>query len=197
MPRPSKSQERQKAFLPVIAKTFAESGYRRTTTAELAKRCEVQEIILFRLWPSKKAMFLAAIDYVYALSEGIWSDLLRTEGKGAGSAKRLLDYESAHHGEFGMYRILFAGLSETDDPDIHDALRRTYGRFQEFVREQIEADADGGKRRSVPDARLLAWAFVGLGTVANITSDLGLTTPRERQQLIKKIGLLLLKSRAP
>ena len=63
MPRPSQSNEKRRQLLPVVARTFAELGYRRVTTAELAKRCNVRENILYRLWPDKKAMFVAAIDY--------------------------------------------------------------------------------------------------------------------------------------
>ena len=62
MPRPDQSAEKRNELLPIIAETFTRLGFRRTTTAELAKRCKVRENILYRLWPDKKAMFIAAID---------------------------------------------------------------------------------------------------------------------------------------
>lgn len=64
MARPSQASEQRERILPVLAATFAELGYRRTTTATLAERCEVRENILYRLWADKKAMFIAVIDYV-------------------------------------------------------------------------------------------------------------------------------------
>jgi len=76
MARPSQITEKRREMLPIVARVFAELGYRRTTTAELAQRCGVQENILYRLWPDKKAMFIAAIGYVYDLSVGIWNRLL-------------------------------------------------------------------------------------------------------------------------
>jgi AcrR family transcriptional regulator len=114
--RPNLSEEKRAKFLPVIAGRFAEQGYRRTTTAELAEACGVQETILYRLWPGKKRMFLAAIEYVYENSAHIWRQVVDRPSKGGSRTERLLEYESRHLGELGLYRIIFAGLSETDDP---------------------------------------------------------------------------------
>jgi AcrR family transcriptional regulator len=165
MARPNHSAQRRRELTPIVAKTFAEFGFRRTTTAELAGRCGVRENVLYRLWPDKKAMFIAAIAYVYELSATIWGKLL-AEGDGrASTAARLLEYESTHHGEFGLYRIVFAGLSETDDPEIRDALAEMYRRYHRFIQRQISAHRAQGNAGGAPDATVAAWAVVGLGTV--------------------------------
>ena len=138
MARPNLSAQRRVELAPVLAKTFAELGYRRTTTAELAARCGVGENVLYRLWADKRAMFVAALEYVYELSESTWAELLESSNGAATAAERILDYEAKHHGELGLYRIVFAGLSETEDPEIAAALRRLYGRFHAFVRRHVE-----------------------------------------------------------
>jgi AcrR family transcriptional regulator len=76
MPRPSQISRKRQELLPIVARAFAELGYRRATTAELARRCGVPQNILYRIWPDKKAMFIAAIDYVYELSAATWQRLL-------------------------------------------------------------------------------------------------------------------------
>jgi AcrR family transcriptional regulator len=195
MPRPNNSSQRREALSPVIASTFAELGYRRTTTAELAKRCGVQETILYRLWPDKKKMFLAAIEYVYNLSTEKWKQLLDPDGSESTTAERILEYESKHHGEFGMYRIVFAGLSETDDPEIHGTLKEMYTRFHRFIRKQIATHHENNGKSPLPDADLSAWALVGLGTVSNISRELGLLTDQSRRRLFHEIGQLLLAGR--
>src|SRR4051794_39989411 len=121
MARPSQSAQKKKELLPVVARAFAELGYRRTTTADLARRCGVRENILYRLWPDKKTMFVAAIDYVFDLSVETWANLLDRPPRRQSTARRLLEHEATHHGELGLYRIIFAGLSETDDPEIRAA----------------------------------------------------------------------------
>lgn len=190
MPRKSRIAEQRRELLPIVSATFAELGYRRTTTAEVAERCGVGENILYRLWPDKKAMFLAALDYVYVASEAIWERIL-AEDDGASSAfERLLTYEARHHGEHRLYRIVFAGLSETDDADVRAALKSLYGRFHAFVRLRIEEHRGRAGRRH-PDAAVAAWAIVGLGTVANIGRELGLLSDTARRKLLADVGSFL------
>jgi len=192
MARPSQIEQRRKELLPIVARAFAELGYRRTTTAELAHRCQVQENILYRLWPDKKAMFIATIDYVYQQSAQTWQKVLAEGDDRAGAAERLLKYESEHYGESGLHRIIFAGLSESDDPEIHQALRAMYSHFHRFIRGQIAAHRDGKPSDGLADAALSAWAIVGLGNVSNISRELGLLADRGRKRLFAQVGRLLL-----
>ncbi len=193
MARPNLCPQRRRELAPVLARTFAELGYRRATTAELAQRCGVGENVLYRLWLDKRAMFIAALDHVYQHSEAVWTELLsRRGGDDASPAEVLLDYEAAHHGEHGLYRIVFAGLSETDDPEIASALKRLYGRFQRFARRQIEAHREAIRSGGSVDAALVAWAVVGLGTVANVGRELGLLSGRSRRRLVDEVGRALL-----
>ena len=195
MSRPNQSPERRLELAPVLARTFADLGYRRTTTAELAGRCGVRENILYRLWPDKRAMFVAALDYVYQLSEETWDELLARADDRASPAELILDYESTHQGEFGLYRIVFAGLSETDDPAIAEAMKRLYGRFQRFVHQQVKVHRKDAAVPAVTDPALVAWAIVGLGTVANIGRELGLLSARARRRLVGEVGRALLGER--
>jgi AcrR family transcriptional regulator len=193
MPRPSRLREQRQELLPVLAAAFTQLGYRRTTTAALAKLCDVQENILYRLWSDKKAMFLAAIDYVYEFSEQTWLRLLEQSRSAGSSAGRLLEFESQHQGEFGHYRIIFTGLGESDDPDIRDALRRMFTRFHRFLLSQIVAHRAGEAGPSSLPAELAAWAVIGLGTVVNMGRELNMLTASQRERLIRDVGQRLLQ----
>ena len=174
----------------MVARAFAELGYRRLTTAELARRCNLRENVLYRLWPDKKAMFLAAIDYVFDRSVETWQKLLKDMPDRKTAAQRLLAYEAGHLGEFGLHRIVFAGLSESDDPEIRQALVRMYSHFQTFICEQVETHRDGGGKS--PEAALAAWAIIGLGTVTNIGRELGIVSAADRRKLMEQVGQFLL-----
>ncbi len=191
MARPNLSDERRQELIGTVAATFAELGYRRTTTAELAARCGLQEQALYRLWPDKRAMFVASIEFVGAHSEAIWRDALARDDGGATGAERVLAHESTHLGEFGLYRILFAGLSEIDDTEIKGAMRRVYASFLRFIEAQVEAHR-GARTKGLPPVDLTAWALVGLGTVINLGRELDLLKPRARRQLFAQVGQHLL-----
>lgn len=192
MPRPDQSAARRRKLLPIIAHAFAELGYQRATTAELAKRCAVRENILYRLWPDKKTMFVASIDYVYEQAAATWRDVLKGVDDRAAAAAGLLQHEAEHYGESGLHRIILAGLSQTDEPEIREALRSMYRRFHRFVRGQIVAHRNGVASSASPDETASAWAIVGLGNLANISRELGLLTDRGRKRLIGQAGRLLL-----
>lgn len=198
MARPNRSDERRREVIRPVAETFAELGYRRTTTVVLAERCGLQEVALYRLWPDKKAMFVAAIEFVGDNTERIWEGLVaeaRPAGKAARSApsgaERLLAHEAKHLGEFGFHRILFAGFSETDDPDVHAALKAVYGRLLRRIAELVEAHRGSGAA-GLPTAAMTAWALVGLGTATNLGRELGLLGDRARSELFASVGRHLL-----
>jgi len=193
MPRTDRSNERRAELLPIVATTFAELGYRRTTTAVLAQRCGVQETILYRLWPDKKAMFLAAIGHVFDISMAIWNKTASGSDE-ASPAEQVLAYEAEHHGELGLYRILFAGLNEFDDPEIREALRSTYRSFHRWIEERIvehRRRAQSAEPHPI-EAGDAAWAAVALGTIINIGRDLDLVNSKDRARLLDRVGRLLL-----
>lgn len=195
MPRPNRSKEQTREFIPIIARAFVELGYRRATTAELARRCGVQENILYRLWSDKKGMFIASIEYIYDMSTGIWEKLLIDNGDGRSTAQRLLEYEAKHHGEYGMYRIVFTGLSETDDPEITAALCRMYSRYHSFLVRRIVEHRPTNSNPAT--AELDAWALIGLSTITVIGRELQLLNTNDRQQLWEKTGNQLLQGQNP
>jgi hypothetical protein len=138
-------------------------------------------------------MFIAAIEHVYDASAAVWEKLLAGDRKQT-SAERLVRYEATHHGEEGLYRIVFAGLSETDDPEIRAALGRMYVRYHEFVVRRL---AEHGADRKKPRRELAAWALIGMGTIGSIGRELGLIGPGERRNLWDEVGTLLLGMKKP
>jgi len=175
-----------------VATAFAELGYRRASTAELARRCGVAELILYRLWPDKKAMFVASIEHVFERSLSAWGLALASRPAGRDPLASLIEYEARHHGEHGLYRIVFAGLGECDDPQIRSAMRAMYRRFQRFVSGQVEAArlraGRSARSREALDADRAAWGLIGLGTVANIAHELGLLGAGARAELFASVA---------
>ncbi len=196
MSRPSKSEEHRRELLPLLTEVFCELGYRRATTAELAARCNVQENILYRLWPDKKAMFLAALDFLFWRRMDKWKaeiDKSRAKSQTEEShALRLIELTGKDLGENGLYRIIFAALNETDDPDIKGALQRLYRRYHERLEDEIASHRKQSVVRRVSDDGDTAWALVGLVAFMNIALDLELMNGRKRKQLFSAIALQLI-----
>lgn len=196
MARPSQTEEQSKRLLPIVCEVFSELGYRRTTTAELADRCGVRENILYRLWPNKKAMFLAAIDDIFQSRADVWTEMLADRPSPEQAVKRIVDYESRHQGEFGFYRIVFTALAETDDNDIRAALVDMYRRFHQLVCRQVIAGRGPGDPESGLPAEAAAWGLLGLATISNIIRELKLLPSRERERMFASVAKRLVGGEA-
>ena len=197
MARPSQTQEQSKRLLPIVCEVFSELGYRRTTTAELAQRCEVRENILYRLWPDKKAMFLAAIDDIFQSRAEVWNQILANHPAPEQAVERIVEYESEHQGEFGFYRIVFTALTETDDDDIRAALVSMYKRFHQLVCGQVAAGRGPGDLESGLPAEMAAWGLLGLATISNIIRELKLLPPRQRERMFAAVAKSLVGGEMP
>jgi AcrR family transcriptional regulator len=72
------SAERRVRVLCAAVAEFARAGYDATTTAAIAQRCEVSQPYLFKLFPSKRDLFLAAAELCFRA----WRDLLAEAADG-------------------------------------------------------------------------------------------------------------------
>ncbi len=188
MARPNQTEEQAKKLLPIICEVFSELGYRRTTTAELALRCEVRENILYRLWPDKKAMFLAAIDDIFRSRAERWNEILADRLGPSNAAGRIIEYESHHQGDSGFYRIVFTALTEADDDDIRAALVSMYKRFHKLVCQQIDTQHPVDSPETGLPPEMAAWGLLGLATVSNIIRELKLLPPRQRERMFAAVA---------
>ncbi len=128
----SQLEQRGRELLPTVAKVFSELGYQNTSMREVARRCEVPPHELRELWPTKTALFIAAIEYAYDVAERTWKMLLHPEAS-ADAAERLLAF-AAHCGdEFTVSNMLWVGLAETDKPRIRNTLRRINRKLARFL----------------------------------------------------------------
>ncbi len=179
-PTERKGIERKPDFLPLIAQAFVDRGYRRTTTAQLAARCDVRENELYRIWPTKKAMFLDAIGYVVDSSLQAWSNSIQQDSSMT-AAEQLIATQAQRRGEGQLHRLVFSGLGEADDPQIRTALLRLYQRFHGVLTHYVEQHRQQRGIQSPLSDEATAWALIGLGSVFDIQHDLGHSSMEQRR----------------
>lgn len=68
------ADERRAAVIDAALIEFSHAGYAGTTTQAIADRVGVSQPYLFRLFPSKKALFLAAIERCWQRITQVFSD---------------------------------------------------------------------------------------------------------------------------
>ena len=192
LPRPQKTEERRRELLPVLAAAFRELGYRRATTAELAERCQVQENILYRLWPDKKAIFVAALDYLFLRRMDKWKTEIGKAASHESGVIRLVELTSNDLGEHGLYRVIFTALNETEDVDVKNALQRLYRRYHERLVLELSKYRELSGISTATECADSAWALIGLVSFMNIALDLDLMDGKERKRLFSAMAFKLI-----
>ena len=196
MARPSRIDEQRRRLLPRVAEAFARLGYRRATTSELARCCKVRENILYRLWEDKKEMFLAAIESLFQRRRDELEEAVRRSRGGTDRAEKMLAYVGRHFGDNPLARVIFAGLAETDDPEIRRCLARMYGNYREFLEREIRDHRRISGSRAPSGVEASALALIGLGTILNVLDELEAIPRKGREaffaRAFRQIGPLLL-----
>jgi AcrR family transcriptional regulator len=141
----STAAERREALIEAAVAAFAEHGFHGTPTTEIAKAAGISQAYLFRLFPTKSELYVAAVDRCY---------------RRLGDAMRAAAEDESAAGESALERMghAYAGLmrdpttlratlqafaaASGEDLAIRDAVRRGYGELVELIRRLTGAEGE-------------------------------------------------------
>ena len=124
--------ERRELVLDVAVAEFAVHGLAGTSTEDVARRAGISQPYLFRLFPTKKALFLALVDRCY---RRVADTFTAAAGDLTGDAaleamgdayERLLDDRT-------LLLLQMQAYAACDDPEIRAATRAGFKRLWELV----------------------------------------------------------------
>lgn len=165
--------KRRQQLLDTAATLFAERGYARATTAELARAAGVTEPIIYRHFSSKKDLFIALIDRTGAETLRLWQQQLHSAADPAERLRRLVGANPmvSNRGQ-GVYRVIVQAMTEISDEDIREALTRHIVALHEFMRNEVVHAQESGfvSKRFSPE--ITAWMLLHLGLGYGILAPL-------------------------
>jgi AcrR family transcriptional regulator len=176
-----RSADRRRQLLEVSAELFAQTGYRGTTTAELAKAARVTEPILYRHFSNKLDLFITLVQEIGQEVIKAWRDALEGVADPAQRLAILLDANpSTHERGRNAYRVIFQAMTETTrDPEIAEALRRHLGDLHQFLEDELTRLQKSGAVRRDEDASTLAWMLMNVAIGYGMSMPLGMGGPTE------------------
>jgi AcrR family transcriptional regulator len=132
----STSDARRYAVVDAAVAEFARTGFHSTPISAVATRAAISPAYVFKLFPGKVSLFVAALDrcyeqVVHALSNGA------ARADGAGPDKILYEMGGAYAELIADRNLLMLQVhaqSAADTPEIADAVRRGLEKVTEFVR---------------------------------------------------------------
>ncbi|GGS46902.1 TetR/AcrR family transcriptional regulator [Streptomyces griseoviridis] len=133
----STAEERRESVLRTAIGAFAGKGYFGTTTTEVARAAGISQAYVYRLFPTKEALFTAVVEYCFhrvraALEEGAARATGSTpeavlDSMGDAYARLISDNDL-------LLVQLHAQAAAVSEPAVREAVRTGYARTVEYVR---------------------------------------------------------------
>jgi len=157
-----KAADRRKQLLDSAARCFASHGYRGTTTAMIATEAGISEPIIYRHFKNKHDLFIALIEKVGDEVFENWQRATRDVTNPLDKLKILMYQNPATSDPktASVYRLLFHASTETDEPDIQQAIRDHYDRYVKSLAAIISDAQKTGQIRNDLPAEWLVWQII-------------------------------------
>lgn len=156
------ADERRGDIVDAALAVFATTSYARATTAGIAREAGVSEPILYRHFPSKRALYIACLDASWERLHAAWLAALDAAGPddwlGATSTATiaLVDRGTVIPPTLWLQAFAEAG----DDPEIREAVRSVVADVHAVVRTTLESLQRAGVVHAARDAEAEAWIVV-------------------------------------
>lgn len=135
------ADERREAVLRAAVAEFGRSGYDGASTTAIAHGAGISQGYLFRLFPTKRALFLAAVERAFQETEAILRGSADGPGKQPTFAAMRRRYEEMVSGGELLRLQLHLYSRALDDPECQEIGRRGFTRLWRAVTELTGAPA--------------------------------------------------------
>jgi AcrR family transcriptional regulator len=135
------AEQRREAVLDAARIEFARHGLHGASTDAIARRAGISQPYLFRLFGTKKELFLAVNDACFAET----LDLFREAASGKSGEEALRAIGDAYRGLIESDRTMLQGqlqsyAASVEDEDVRESSARGYGRLVDYVETVSGAD---------------------------------------------------------
>jgi AcrR family transcriptional regulator len=159
--------ERREEVLAAAVAEFAAGGMAGTSTEDVARAAEISQPYLFRLFPTKKALFLALVDRCFRQV----AEAFETAAADRVGEEALDAMADAYHRLLEDRTLLLLQLQSyaaCDDPEIRDATRTGFKKLWALVE----------RLSGLPYERVVT--FFAMGMLMNVAAAMDLPAVDER-----------------
>lgn len=172
----STAEERREDVLQAALIEFAEGGLDGTSTDAIARRAGISQPYLFRLYPTKKALFVAAVERTFHRVCEAFQE--RAKGLSGLEAKEALGdaYMTLLRDQTFLRLQLQAYAAACADDDVREATRRGFGRLWDEVVVLTGMDPETSRE------------FMAYGMLLNVAAAMGLDADCPEDLEIRFLG---------
>jgi TetR/AcrR family transcriptional regulator len=153
--------ERRQSILDAALAVLAKEGYAGMTTARVARAVGVTEPILYRHFPSKRAILRTLLKEIITRMMTAFQELIEAEADPVAALRRICrGYPELSRRYQREFRIINQALMEANDPKTRRMLVDHYHAYRDFLQGLIEqGQRTGVLRRDIP-AAIGAWHVI-------------------------------------
>jgi AcrR family transcriptional regulator len=177
--------DRRRHLVETAIRLFTEGSYRGTTTAEIARAAGVSEPILYRHFASKRDLYLAALEHVWARTRETWERTLEEASDACAAVEAIgKGHVSVRSPKLQLAELWVQALSEaSEDPELKRHLRRHMREVHDFVADLIRRGQAQGAIAKERDADSEAWIMLAGGILGMVGRRVGLLDDKELQAI--------------
>jgi len=156
-----KAEERREQVLAAAVEEFALRGYEGTSTEDIARRADISQPYLFRLFPTKKALFLATVELGFTRV----SQILLEASQGLSGEEAMQAMGDSYRSYLEDRPLLLTQLhayAACSDPEIRSVVQTCFGKLWVAIAEVTGA----------PDEKLVE--FFAKGMLLNVAAAMDL-----------------------
>jgi len=177
--------ERRKHLVETATRLFTEGSYHGTTTAEIGRAAGVSEPILYRHFASKRDLYLAALEDVWAKTREGWERTLAEASDACAAIEAIgKGHVSVRSPKLQLAELWVQALGEaSEDPELRRHLRRHMREVHDFVADLIRRGQEQGAIAEERDADSEAWIMLAGGILGMVGRRVGLLDDTELQAI--------------
>ncbi|HEY2355620.1 MAG TPA: TetR/AcrR family transcriptional regulator [Gaiellaceae bacterium] len=176
---------RREHLLETAARVFTEGSYRGTTTAEIARAAGISEPIIYRHFASKRDLYLATLEYVWAKARAGWEQTVAASPDACAAVEAIgKGHVSVRSAKLQLAELWVQALGEaSEDPELRKAIRKHMREVHDFVAGLIRDGQAAGVIVAERDADAEAWIMLAGGILGMVGRRVGLLDDAELQAI--------------
>lgn len=159
------AEARRKLIIEAAIQLFGNANYHMTTTVAVAQAAQISQANVFKYFPTKQDLYLAALDTIVQRIIKRW-DLAIVD-----VADPFQAFIALNQMQLAMtinphyrpeFRLLYLAAAETNEPEITQRLREHYQTLAAYLTQLITRAKKAGQLRPKIDPHAASWQVIGL-----------------------------------
>jgi AcrR family transcriptional regulator len=185
------AEERRRQILDAAIAVFARQGYAGTGTADIARAAGIGEPTIYRYFPNKRELYVAAIREGADEIREEWEHIAETAPDPMTALQQIgIWYYAQMHKRPELLQLRSRSFLESGDTEVAEVVREQYRSIVRFVESLFQRARAAGQVSESVEPRTMTWLFMAVGALLDLTQMLDLGDELKPSDVVHLAALL-------